>query len=146
MTVIEIRNVSRWYGNVVAVNDITMSIGPGVTGLLGPNGAGKSTIMHMIAGFLPPSRGELTVAGERSWHNPDIYRSIGLVPERDSVYAFLSAREFVTASAKLHKLPEPKAAAAGSGSWCSFAVATTNSSPVRNAYTESRSGTRPTVR
>ena len=55
---IELRNVSRWYGNVVAVNDITMSIGPGVTGLLGPNGAGKSTIMHMIAGFLPPSRGE----------------------------------------------------------------------------------------
>ena len=48
---IELRNVSRWYGNVVAVNDITMSIGPGVTGLLGPNGAGKSTIMHMIAGF-----------------------------------------------------------------------------------------------
>ena len=48
---IELRNVSRWYGNVVAVNDVTMSIGPGVTGLLGPNGAGKSTIMHMIAGF-----------------------------------------------------------------------------------------------
>ena len=61
---IELRNVSRWYGNVVAVNDVTMSIGPGVTGLLGPNGAGKSTIMHMIAGFLPPSRGELTVAGQ----------------------------------------------------------------------------------
>ncbi len=63
---IELRNVSRWYGNVVAVNDITMSIGPGVTGLLGPNGAGKSTIMHMIAGFLPPSRGELTVGRRRT--------------------------------------------------------------------------------
>ena len=61
MTTIELRNVSRWYGNVVAVNDVTMSIQPGVTGLLGPNGAGKSTIMHMIAGFLPPSRGELTM-------------------------------------------------------------------------------------
>ncbi len=60
---IELVNVSRWYGNVVAVNDVTMSIGPGVTGLLGPNGAGKSTIMHMIAGFLPPSRGELTIGG-----------------------------------------------------------------------------------
>jgi ABC-2 type transport system ATP-binding protein len=56
MTVIQIKNVSRWYGNVVAVNDITMDIGPGVTGLLGPNGAGKSTILHMIAGFLAPSR------------------------------------------------------------------------------------------
>jgi ABC-2 type transport system ATP-binding protein len=52
---IELRNVSRWYGNVVAVNDITMTIGPGVTGLLGPNGAGKSTVLHMIAGFLSPT-------------------------------------------------------------------------------------------
>ncbi|MGH3204748.1 MAG: ATP-binding cassette domain-containing protein, partial [Streptosporangiaceae bacterium] len=92
---IELVNVSRWYGNVVAVNDVTMSIGPGVTGLLGPNGAGKSTIMHMIAGFLPPSRGELTVAGGHSWHNPDIYRTVGLVPERDSVYAFLTGEQFV---------------------------------------------------
>jgi ABC-2 type transport system ATP-binding protein len=109
---IELRNVSRWYGNVVAVNDITMSIGPGVTGLLGPNGAGKSTIMHMIAGFLPPSRGELTVRGKHSWRNRDIYRSIGLVPERDSVYAFLTGEAFVIASAKLHELPDPAAAAA----------------------------------
>jgi ABC-2 type transport system ATP-binding protein len=134
---IELRNVSRWYGNVVAVNDVTMSIGPGVTGLLGPNGAGKSTIMHMIAGFLPPSRGELTIdsgpagtgpAGtgpartESTWRNPALYRQIGLVPERDSVYAFLTGDhsvyafltgdQFVTSTAKLHQLPEPGAAAA----------------------------------
>jgi ABC-2 type transport system ATP-binding protein len=125
---IELKNVSRWYGNVVAVNDVTMSIGPGVTGLLGPNGAGKSTIMHMIAGFLPPSRGELTIggasggiggvvppgvstAGGHSWHNPDIYRTVGLVPERDSVYAFLTGEQFVVATAKLHQLPDPAAAA-----------------------------------
>ena len=61
MTTIELRNVSRWYGNVVAVNDITMTIGPGVTGLLGPNGAGKSTLMHMMAGFLAAVPGELTI-------------------------------------------------------------------------------------
>jgi ABC-2 type transport system ATP-binding protein len=126
---IELKNVSRWYGNVVAVNDVTMSIGPGVTGLLGPNGAGKSTIMHMIAGFLPPSRGELTIGGAsggigrvvppgastgggHSWHNPDIYRTVGLVPERDSVYAFLTGEQFVVATAKLHQLPDPAAAAA----------------------------------
>jgi len=109
---IELRNVSRWYGNVVAVNDITMSIEPGVTGLLGPNGAGKSTIMHMIAGFLPPSRGELTVGDAASWRNPAAYRRIGLVPERDSVYAFLTGDQFVTTTAKLHKLPDPQAAAA----------------------------------
>ena len=69
-TGIELRGVSRWYGNVVAVNDITMTIGPGVTGLLGPNGAGKTTIMHMIAGFLAPSRGEVIVAGRSSWRQP----------------------------------------------------------------------------
>ncbi len=114
---IELRNVSRWYGNVVAVNDVTMSVGPGVTGLLGPNGAGKSTIMHMISGFLPPSRGELTVAtsgnpaGEPSWRHPDIYRYVALVPERDSVYAFLTGGQFVTATATLHELADPAAAA-----------------------------------
>ncbi len=113
---IELRNVSRWYGNVVAVNDITMSVEPGVTGLLGPNGAGKSTIMHMIAGFLPPSRGELTVGAgggrSSSWRNPAIYRQVGLVPERDSVYAFLTGEQFVTSTARLHELPDPDGAAA----------------------------------
>jgi len=109
---IELRNVSRWYGNVVAVNDVTMSIGPGVTGLLGPNGAGKSTLLHMMAGFLPPSRGELTINGRPSWRNAAIYRVIGLVPERDSVYSFLTGRQFVLATAKLHELPDPGAAAA----------------------------------
>jgi ABC-2 type transport system ATP-binding protein len=108
---IQLTHVSRWYGNVVAVNDITMSIGPGVTGLLGPNGAGKSTILHMMAGFLAPSKGELTVAGKPSWRNPEIYTQLGLVPERDSVYSFLTGQEFVTASAKLHKLPNPEQAA-----------------------------------
>ena len=111
MTAIELRNVSRWYGNVVAVNDVTMTIGPGVTGLLGPNGAGKSTLLHLIAGFLAPSRGELTVGGEPSWHNPGIYARLGLVPERDSVYAFLTGEEFVRTAARLHKLPDPDAAA-----------------------------------
>src|ERR1700729_1520248 len=115
MTVIEIKNVSRWYGNVVAVNDITMDIGPGVTGLLGTNGAGKLAILHMIAGFLAPSRGTLTVhtaLGDPvpTWRKPDIYRSLGLVPERDSVYAFLTGEEFVSATAKLHKLGNPAAA------------------------------------
>ncbi|MFY9933719.1 MAG: ABC transporter ATP-binding protein [Streptosporangiaceae bacterium] len=111
MTTIELRNVSRWYGNVVAVNDVTMSIEPGVTGLLGPNGAGKSTIIHMIAGFLPPSRGEVAVGSGPSWRDPELYRRIGLVPERDSVYAFLTGRQFVAATARLHGLPEPVAAA-----------------------------------
>jgi len=108
---VELQNTTRWYGNVVAVNDITMTLGAGVTGLLGPNGAGKSTLLHMISGFLEPSRGTVTVGGAAPWRNPDIFKLIGLVPERDSVYAFLTAREFVTASAKLHRLPDPAGAA-----------------------------------
>jgi ABC-2 type transport system ATP-binding protein len=111
LTGIELRNVSRWYGNVVAINDITMSIGQGVTGLLGPNGAGKSTLLHLIAGFLEPSRGELAVGGAPSWRNPEIYRVLGLVPERDSVYAFLTGEEFVRATARLHRLADPDGAA-----------------------------------
>jgi ABC-2 type transport system ATP-binding protein len=111
VTTIELRGVSLWYGNVVAVNDITLTIGPGVTGLLGPNGAGKTTILHMIAGFLLPSRGEITVAGRSTWRNPGMFRQVGVVPERDSVYAFLTGAEFVTASARLHGLPDPDAAA-----------------------------------
>ncbi|HXZ64834.1 MAG TPA: ABC transporter ATP-binding protein [Streptosporangiaceae bacterium] len=111
MTTIELRGVSRWYGNVVAVNDVTMSIGPGVTGLLGPNGAGKTTLLHMIAGFLMPSRGEITVAGHSTWRNPGMFRQVGVVPARDSVYAFLTGAEFVLVSARLHGLPDPDGAA-----------------------------------
>jgi len=111
VSTIEARGVSRWYGNVVAVNDITMSIGPGVTGLLGPNGAGKTTIMHMIAGFLPPSRGEMTIAGQSTWRRPSMFRQVALVPERDSVYAFLTGAEFVTTTAQLHRLSNPQLAA-----------------------------------
>jgi ABC-2 type transport system ATP-binding protein len=111
VTGIEVTGVSRWYGNIVAVNDITMSIGRGVTGLLGPNGAGKTTLLHMMAGFLPPSRGEISISGQATWRNPDIFRTVALVPERESVYAFLTGEEFVLASAKLHELPDPRAAA-----------------------------------
>jgi ABC-2 type transport system ATP-binding protein len=108
---IELSNVSRWYGNVVAVNDVTMTLGPGVTGLLGPNGAGKTTLLHMMAGFLPPSRGGITVAGAPAWRNPSVYRLLGLVSEREAVHGFLTAWEFVLANAKLHRLPDPAAAA-----------------------------------
>ena len=111
MSTIELRNVSRWYGNVVAINDVTMTVGPGVTGLLGPNGAGKSTLLHLISGFLEPSRGELTVGGTASWRNPGVYRTLGLVPERPAVYPFLTGQEFVRATARLHKLPDPDRAA-----------------------------------
>jgi ABC-2 type transport system ATP-binding protein len=110
MTAIELAGVSRWYGNVVAVNDVTLTVGPGLTGLLGPNGAGKTTVLHLMAGLLSPSQGTVTIGGESAWRNPEMYRKLGLVTERESVPGFLTAREFVHASAKLHKLPDPVAA------------------------------------
>jgi ABC-2 type transport system ATP-binding protein len=111
MSTLEIASVSRWFGNVVAVNDVTMTIGPGITGLLGPNGAGKSTLINMLAGFLPPSTGSVTLDGDPVWKNPDVYRTIGLVPEREAAYDFLTGWQFVLANAELHGLADPGAAA-----------------------------------
>ncbi len=109
---IDVRNVSRWYGDVVAVNDISFSVGPGITGLLGPNGAGKSTLLHMISGFLRPSAGTVEVHGEAPWRNPSLFRRVGVVPEREAVYSFLGARGLARASACLHGLADPDEAAA----------------------------------
>jgi len=102
---------SRWYGNVVACNDVTFEVGSGITGLLGPNGAGKSTILGMIAGLLPPSAGSVTLLGEPAWQHPDVYRRIGLVPERESVPSWLSGQAFVRYSAQLQGIPDSDAAA-----------------------------------
>jgi ABC-2 type transport system ATP-binding protein len=111
MTPVELTRASRWYGNVVAVNDVTMTLGSGVTGLLGPNGAGKTTVLHMMAGFLPPSQGTVTIGGAPAWKNPEIYRQIGLVVEREAVPSYLTGFDFVLASARLHKLSDPASAA-----------------------------------
>ncbi len=109
---IRVDHVSRWYGNVVAVNDISFEVGPGVTGLLGPNGAGKTTLLHMIAGLLAPSAGDVRVADQRTWRNPRTYRQLGLVPERETVYPFLTGREFALANAAEHGIADPDGAAA----------------------------------
>ncbi len=108
---VELRNVSHWYGNVVAVNDVSFTLDGGITGLLGPNGAGKSTLLHMLAGFLAPSAGEVRVDGKPAWMNPQMYRSLGLVPEREAVYPFLTGYEFALMNARLHGLPDPEGAA-----------------------------------
>jgi ABC-2 type transport system ATP-binding protein len=109
---VKVDHVSRWYGNVVAVNDVSFSLGPGITGLLGPNGAGKSTILHMLAGFLRPSAGSVEVAGEQAWQNHErLYKKAGLVPEREAVFSFLTGYDFVLLNAQLQGLPDPSAAA-----------------------------------
>jgi ABC-2 type transport system ATP-binding protein len=107
-----LQQVSRWYRNVVAVNDVTMTIGPGVTGLLGPNGAGKSTLIAMMSGFLAPSAGSVTLDGTPVWRHEQLYRQIGLVPEREAAYDNVTGRQFVVANAELQRVPDPGAAAA----------------------------------
>jgi ABC-2 type transport system ATP-binding protein len=109
---LELDHVSRWYGNVVAVNDISFGLGPGVTGLLGPNGAGKSTLLHLMAGLLAPSAGRVLVGGATAWRRPEMYRHLGLVPERESVHAYLTGREFARLNARLQGIADPDAAAA----------------------------------
>ena len=104
---IALKEVSRWFGNVVAVNNISFEVGGGITGLLGPNGAGKSTILHMLSGFLKPSAGQVLIDGEPAWLHPAMYARVGLVPEREAVYPFLTGRELVRLAARLQKLPEP---------------------------------------
>jgi ABC-2 type transport system ATP-binding protein len=110
MSTITLETVSRWYGNVVAVNGISMTVGPGITGLLGPNGAGKTTLIALMSGFLAPSAGTATLDGQPLWRNTDVYRSIGLVPEREVSFGYLTGRQFVLANAELQGLPDPGAA------------------------------------
>ncbi|MFL5778370.1 MAG: ABC transporter ATP-binding protein [Chloroflexota bacterium] len=104
-------HASRWYGNVVAVNDVSFSLGPGITGLLGPNGAGKSTLLHLMAGLLRPSAGQVLVAGAPTWRRPALYRDVGLVPEREAVHAYLTGDEFVLLNARLEGVADPRASA-----------------------------------
>ncbi len=111
MNTIEIEQVSKWFGHVVAVNDVTMTIKGGITGLLGPNGAGKTTLMNMMAGFAAPSSGQVTLGQQPTWRNEKVYSKIGMVPEGEAMYDFLTGSEFVLANAKLHGLPQPKQAA-----------------------------------
>jgi ABC-2 type transport system ATP-binding protein len=109
--VLAVDHVARWYGNVVAVNDVTFALEPGVTGLLGPNGAGKSTLLHMLAGLLAPSAGSVTLDGNPTFGDAAIYRRIGLVPERESVFGYMTGRDFVRLAAQLQGLADPDVAA-----------------------------------
>src|SRR5215211_1313647 len=88
-------HVSKWYGDIVAVSDVTFGVAPGVTGLLGPNGAGKSTILKMMSGLIGSSSGKITIMGEPARGKPQAYRRLGLVPEQETIYPFLTGREFV---------------------------------------------------
>jgi ABC-2 type transport system ATP-binding protein len=93
--------VSKWYGNVIGLNKLTLHIAAGVTGLLGPNGAGKSTLLQLATGQLFPSQGTVTVLGQPVWNNPGLMRQIGLCPEQDAFYEWMTGFDFVRTCARL---------------------------------------------
>ena len=99
---IEANHAARWYGQIIAVTDVTLTLGPGITGLLGPNGAGKTTLMRMMVGQLKPSKGEVKVLGEKIFGNRAILRKVGYCPEHESTYEELTGLEFVTVLNRLH--------------------------------------------
>ena len=114
-SVISADHLSKWYGQVIGLNDVSVSVPAGVTGLLGPNGAGKSTFMKLITGQLKPSKGVVKVLGEPIWGNPDLYFRIGFCPEQDAFYERMTGLEWVRALVRLNGLSDKEADAAATG-------------------------------
>lgn len=109
MSVITAEHLSKWYGQVIGLNDVTITVPPGITGLLGPNGAGKSTFMKLITGQLCPSKGTITVLGEPIWRNPGLYHRIGFCPEQNSFYERMTGLEWVEALVRLNGVTQSEA-------------------------------------
>ena len=134
MSTVRLDSVSRWFGNVVAVNDVTLTVGPGVTGLLGPNGAGKSTVITMMAGFLAPSAGTVSLNGQSVWRNEAIYRDIGLVPEREAMYDTLTGWQSCSPTRSCTGWPTLPPRRDGHSTWCRWPTPrTAPSRPTRRA-------------
>jgi ABC-2 type transport system ATP-binding protein len=109
---IEAAHLSKWYGQVIGLNDVNVRVPRGITGLLGPNGAGKSTFMKLITGQLKPSKGQVTVFGEGIWGNPSLFFRIGFCPEQDAFYERMTGLEWVQALVRLNGYSETEAQAA----------------------------------
>jgi ABC-2 type transport system ATP-binding protein len=110
-SVIEVNRVTKRYGDVVAVSEVSFALEPGVSGLLGPNGAGKTTLLKLMAGLLAPSTGHVTLFGQSLRGHPQLYRRLGYCPEQDQLYDFMTGREFLEFNADLYGLPNPRQAA-----------------------------------
>ncbi len=107
--IVEFREVSKWYGNVIGINKLSINVPAGVTGLLGPNGAGKSTLLQLATGQLYPSQGTVRVLGQRVWSNAALNREIGLCPEQDAMYEWMSGWDFIHTCARLSGLGRKEA-------------------------------------
>jgi ABC-2 type transport system ATP-binding protein len=111
-SVLVAEHLSKWYGEVSGLNDVSVAIPRGVTGLLGPNGAGKSTFMKLVTGQLAPSTGTVRVLGEPIWGNPALYARIGFCPDQDAFYERMTGRRWLEALVRLNGLPRADAHAA----------------------------------
>ena len=109
--VVRVDDVSKWFGSVVAVSEVSFDVRPGITGLLGPNGAGKTTLLRMITGLAATSQGEVTVFGGSPRTDPELYKRIGIMVEHEGSYDFLSGRRFVELAARLRKVADVSGAA-----------------------------------
>ena len=109
---VELRNVSRWYGEIIGINRITVTLRPGITGLLGPNGAGKSTVMNLIAGMLEPSMGDVLVFGDQVWRNPRQMVRLGYCAQSDAFYEKMSGLDFIQSLLQLRGWMKSRARAA----------------------------------
>jgi ABC-2 type transport system ATP-binding protein len=107
--VVSADHLSKWYGQVIGLNDVTVTVPGGITGLLGPNGAGKSTFMKLITGQLRPSKGSVRVLGEPIWRNPALYFRVGFCPEQDAFYERMTGLQWVTALVRLNGLDDKAA-------------------------------------
>ncbi len=107
--IIKVQMVSKFYGRVMGLNDITVDFGPGTTGLLGPNGAGKSTLIKLMTGQIRPSKGKVEVLGERPWDDPSLNARIGYCPEQDAFFKGMTGLRFVSFTARLMGYSQSKA-------------------------------------
>ena len=110
--IVQADHLSKWYGQVSGLNDVTVSIPPGITGLLGPNGAGKSTFMKLMTGQLRPSQGVIRVLGTSLWDTPEAFARVGFCPEQDAFYDRMTGLEWVTALVTLNGYTDRDAEAA----------------------------------
>ncbi len=104
--IVQTENLSKWYGEVMAVNDVTLTVQPGITGLLGPNGAGKTSLIKLMTGQLKPNKGSLTVLNQPVWNNPHLTRQVGYCPDIELAYQFMSGFEFISFFATLNGYPK----------------------------------------